>query len=220
VTISEQKTLEEILGYLEGERKVFLIGCTECAATCLVGGEPQLIEFKQQLENNGKQVTGYLLGDPGCHVPELKRLLRQHKEAVEAADGVLVLSCGTGTQAAAQALPEKKVHPGANTKFLGSVQRFGNFEEYCSACGECIIDLTRGICPVTRCSKGLLNGPCGGTTAEGKCEVDAEKDCAWMLIYKRLSQSGELDRLRAFQPVKKTFPKPGKHVVERKGAPA
>lgn len=220
MTISEQKSLEEVLGYLEGEQKVFLIGCTECASTCLVGGEDDLKEVKRKLEEHGKQVTGLMLGNPGCHLLELKRLLRQHQAEVDAADAFLIYSCGTGSQVAVQAMPDRSVHPGSNTLFLGSVQRFGRFEEFCSACGECILDRTRGICPVTRCSKSLLNGPCGGTSAEGKCEVDPERDCAWMLIYKKLCEKGELDRIKPIMAAKPKRIFPGRRVVERKGAAA
>jgi len=178
MTISEPKPLEEVLASVAGEKRLFLIGCTDCATVVQVGGEPQLLEWKKILEENGHEVTGYLIGEPGCHLLGLRKQIRERQAEVEAADGFLIFSCGTGTQVAVQALPGKPVHPATNTLFLGSVQRFGQFQEFCSACGECIVDTTMGICPVTRCAKGLLNGPCGGTSAEGKCEVDPETDCA------------------------------------------
>jgi ferredoxin len=215
MTISEPKPLEEVLASIAGEKKVFLIGCTDCATVCQVGGEPQLLEWKKTLEENGHEVSGYLVAEPGCHLLELKRQLRSHQAEVEAADGFLIFSCGTGAQVAAQALPEKAVHPGTNTIFLGSVQRFGQFAEFCSACGECLLETTLGICPVTRCAKGLLNGPCGGTSAEGKCEVDPETDCAWKLIYDRLSAAGELARVKKLMEVRDIRRKPGRRVLAR-----
>lgn len=217
MTISEPKPLEEILASVANEKKLFLIGCTDCATVVQVGGEPQLLEWKKTLEENGHEVTGYLVGEPGCHVLELKRQLREHQAELDAADGVVVFSCGTGAQVAVQALPKKPVHPGTNTLFLGSVQRFGQFEQLCSACGDCIIDMTMGICPVTRCAKGLLNGPCGGTSAEGKCEVNAEVDCAWKLIYDQLLAAGAVDRLKKIMAVKNSRPHPGKRVLARGG---
>jgi hypothetical protein len=217
MTISEPKPLEEILESVANEKKLFLIGCTDCATVVQVGGEPQLLEWKKTLEENGHEVTGYLIGEPGCHVLELKRQLREHQAEIDAADGVVVFSCGTGTQVAVQALSQKPVHPGTNTLFLGSVQRFGQFEQLCSACGDCIIDMTLGICPVTRCAKGLLNGPCGGTSAEGKCEVNVEVDCAWKLIYDQLLAAGAVDRLKKIMAVKNSRPHPGKRVLARGG---
>ena len=217
MTISEPKPLEEILESVANEKKLFLIGCTDCATVVQVGGEPQLLEWKKTLEENGHEITGYLVGEPGCHVLELKRQLREHQAELDAADGVVVFSCGTGAQVTVQALPQKPVHPGTNTLFLGSVQRFGQFEQLCSACGDCIIDMTMGICPVTRCAKGLLNGPCGGTSAEGKCEVNPETDCAWKLIYDQLLAAGAVDRLKKIMAVKNSRPHPGKRVLARGG---
>jgi len=217
MTISEPKPLEEVLESIAAEKRVFLIGCTDCATVCQVGGEPQLQEWKKTLEEHGHEVTGYLLGEPGCHLLELRRQLRAHQEEVEAADGFLVFSCGTGTQVAVQALPGKSVHPATNTLFLGSVQRFGQFEEFCSACGECILDMTRGICPVTRCAKGLLNGPCGGTSAEGKCEVDPEVDCVWKLIYDQLTAAGAIERVKKMMKAKDNRRRPGRRILVKGG---
>ena len=217
MTISKPKPLEEILGYLSRAQRVFLIGCSDCATVCQVGGKDQLEEMAKTLQENGKQVTGYVVGEPGCHLLELKRLLRQHRAQVAAAEAVLVLSCGTGVQAAAAVLEDKEVYPGTDTIFLGSVQRFGSFAEYCRACGSCLLARTGGICPVTRCAKSLLNGPCGGTSAEGKCEVDPEQDCGWKLIYDRLAARGQLDRLAEVLPAREHDKHPGKRVLEREG---
>ena len=131
---------------------------------------------------------------------------------------MLVLSCGTGAQTAATVC-EKPVHSGTNTKFLGSVKRFGVFDEFCSACGECLLERWGNICAVTRCSKGLLNGPCGGTSKDGKCEVSPDIDCAWMLIYQKLSPSGQLSRLRETVPAKSHRTHPGHLEVKKEPAP-
>ena len=217
MTISELKPMEEILGFLEGEGRVFLIGCSDCATVCQVGGEDQLKEMAEALRGQGKQVTGYLVAEPGCHQLGLKKSLREHKAEVEAADALVVMSCGTGAQTA-QVVADKPVHSATNTLFLGSVQRFGVFTEFCSACGDCTLERTGNICSYTRCAKNLQNGPCGGTTAEGKCEVDPETDCAWKLIYDELKLRGRLELVRPYIPPKShRLPNagPGRHTIAR-----
>lgn len=221
MTISEPKSMEEILAALEGQDSVILIGCTECATVTQVGGEEQLAEMKARLEAAGKRVTGMLMGDPACHMLGLRKMLREHAAEVEAADAVLAMSCGTGCQTADEALKHAKpVHPGANTLFLGCVERLGQFSELCSACGACTLDQTAGICTVTRCAKGLLNGPCGGTTADGKCEVDPEQPCAWYLVAEAM-KAGGLDSLRPYrEPKGHDRFHPRKRVIARGGKSA
>ncbi len=122
------------------------------------------------------------------------------KPQIEDVEAILSLSCGLGVQTIAEVLPEVLVFPGQNTLFIGTEMREeGTFEERCVACGDCILALTGGICPIARCAKGLLNGPCGGAT-NGKCEVDPDKDCAWCLIIDRLEKLGKLDVLEAIRP--------------------
>ena len=147
----------------------------------------------------------------------MKRQLRQHKEAVEQAQALLVFSCGAGVQSFSQVL-EKPVYAGNDSLFLGNIQRFGNFIEHCSICGECLLNETGGICPVTNCPKGLLNGPCGGMD-KGKCETDPERECVWVRIYKRLEKLGQLDKMKQALPPKNyaRAARPHKLVLERKG---
>ncbi len=215
MVISELKKMDEIMVGLEGRASVFLIGCTECATVCQVGGEEQLKEMAEKLEAAGKRVTGVLVAEPGCHQLKVKQDLRKQKDQVDTADCLLVMSCGNGVQTAAT-VAAKPVLGATNTLFIGSVRRFGEFEEFCSACGDCILDQAANICPITRCSKHLLNGPCGGTTAEGKCEVDPQRDCAWMLIYQRLSEHGQVDDLRPFVAARDNTPRPRTLVVAKK----
>jgi len=217
--ISEQKPFEEMLEYLEGDKKVFIVGCGDCATVCQTGGEEQVKEMKEKLEAEGKTVTGWIVLNPACHLLEVKRGFREKKEEVNAADSLLVMACGNGVQAVAEASGMLS-HPALNTLFLGSIQRFGQYLERCSLCGECILEQTGGICPVTRCTKGLLNGPCGGSK-EGKCEVDSEKDCAWELIFNRLKEIGQLERLKTFQPPKaRSKGQQWRVILERKAAAA
>lgn len=216
MTISEQKTLEEILEYLKGQEKVFLVGCSECATVSQVGGEDQLKAMAQKLAEQGKTITGSVIGDPGCHLLNLRRQFREHRSEIEDADALLVLSCGTGAQTAAAAT-DKPIHVGTNTLFLGCVRRFGEFSEFCSACGDCTLERTGYICAVTRCSKGLQNGPCGGTTPEGKCEANEEVDCGWLLIYNKLKEQDALAALKDYVEPKEAQVRPGERTLSREG---
>ena len=197
---SEQKPFEEILSYLEGENRVFVLGCDGCANASQTGGWPQVLAMKELLEEAGKEVTGYTVIDFLCQKALVASRLRPLEEKVMAADGVLVLSCGIGIQAAA-AIIKKPVHPGCNTISLGWSRGEWQGEERCMECGDCLLDYTGGICPLTACTKGLLNGPCGGAS-NGKCELAKEKECGWEKIYQRLKELGKLDRLKRFIPPK------------------
>jgi hypothetical protein len=216
MTISEPKSLEEVLSSLRDQEKVFVVGCSECASVVQVGGEEQLKDMAKRLEESGKQVTGTLVAEPGCHLLNLRRQFREQREAIDAADALVILSCGTGAQTAAQAT-DKPVHTATNTLFLGCVERFGQFRELCSACGNCTLEQTGYICSVTRCSKGLQNGPCGGTTADGKCEVSPDRDCAWLLIYKEMKERNAVESLRAYVDPKEAQARPGQRTLSREG---
>ncbi|MFR3071745.1 MAG: methylenetetrahydrofolate reductase C-terminal domain-containing protein, partial [Paeniclostridium sp.] len=136
----------------------------------------------------------YQMLDPACNLLKSKKDLKSLKSEIKEADAILSLACGDGTQTIVKNLKDKPVYPANNTLFIGEVKRVGEFEEACKACGECELGWTGGICPVTMCAKGLLNGACGGAR-DGKCEVDPENDCAWVLIYNRLKSINQLDNL-------------------------
>ncbi len=203
--IMEQKPFEEIFSFLKDEKSIFIVGCAQCATVCKVGGEEEIKAMKDKLESQGKKVSGWVVIDPACQSVEVKKNFQANKDKITSSDAILVMACGNGVQSVKESAErikmEKPVHPGCNTLFLGEVVRAGYFEEKCSLCGDCLLEITGGICPVTRCSKGLLNGPCGGSS-EGKCEVDPERDCAWALIYEELKKRGKLDRMKAIQPAK------------------
>ena len=191
--ISEQKPLEEILSYLNGERSVFLIGCKGCAEGCESGGEKQVLEMKSTLEGQGKAVAGFSVIDMVCNETLTRMKLKAHKSEIDAADSILVLTDGAGVQAVAE-LVDKVVHPGCNTLSSGGAHAEWKEAERCLECGDCMLEFTGGICPIARCSKHLLNGPCGGSQ-DGKCEVDPSIPCAWQLIIERLTKLGQLDKL-------------------------
>jgi hypothetical protein len=197
--ISEQKSMEEILGYLEGESRVFLLGCNGCAQASQTGGPEQVQEMTGRLEAAGKAVTGSTVLDFLCERAQVKLGLIPFEKQVSAADSLLVLCCGVGVQATAASV-DKVVHPGCNTISLGGSRGEWQGSERCLECGECMLEWTGGICPLTACTKSLLNGPCGGAR-DGKCEFQPEaRDCGWHLIYERLKKLDRLSLLRDAPP--------------------
>jgi len=201
--ITRPKKFEEILASLQAEQKIFIFGCGECATTCKTCGEEEVLAMKKKLEEAGKTVTGYVVPDAPCNASQVKMAMAKNAQAAREADSFLVMACGLGVQSVQEndrAL--RRAHTANDTVSIGTIDASGVvFEELCSACGECVIEDTAGICPMTRCSKGLLNGPCGGQD-KGKCEVDKDRDCAWVLIYKKLKETGKLDKLRKIAPAK------------------
>lgn len=193
--IAEQKTLAEIKSQLGNVEKVLVVGCGTCVTVCFAGGEREAaimaasLRMATKLDGNGKQVT-HATVQRQCEWEYLDQISEQVKDA----DILLSLGCGVGVQAIAEHFPETWVAPGLNTTFLGIPTEQGVWSERCAACGDCILDLTGGICPIARCSKSLLNGPCGGSEA-GHCEIDLNIPCAWQLIYDRLSSMGKLENI-------------------------
>jgi ferredoxin len=171
-----------------GAKSVFLMGCGQCATVASTGGEKELLVAKARLEAEGYRVTGWAVGEVACHLGGTKLETRKHFGSVDEADAVLVLTCGAGVQTVADAV-KKPVFPGLESAFLGTVVRHGVYEERCQTCGDCVLDLTAGICPVTTCPKGLLNGPCGGMW-NGMCEVQTDRECTHVRIRQRLAEQG------------------------------
>lgn len=192
--VQETKSKEKIVEMLKDVKSIFLVGCGDCATVCEAGSDKDLNKMKELLESEGKTVTGMIVPDTSCHIPDVKSQLKKHAEEVKGADAIGVMSCGAGVQTVGTLYEEKVVFPLNNAMFLGNTERFGQHVEFCSACGECRIDLFGAICPITRCYKGILNGPCGGVN-NGKCEVGGDVDCAWVLAYDRLKKQGRLGNL-------------------------
>ena len=200
--VAEQKNLDEIKGLVKNAHNVLVVGCGTCVTVCFAGGSREAailassLRMASRLDGSPKQVSDVTV-QRQCEWEYLDPISDQVKEV----DIVLSLGCGIGVQAIAEHFPNTWVVPGLNTKFLGLPVEQGVWSERCAACGDCILGLTGGICPIARCSKSLLNGPCGGSEA-GHCEVNVEIPCAWQLIYDRLNSLGKLDVLMDIQPPK------------------
>ncbi|RKD33777.1 methylenetetrahydrofolate reductase C-terminal domain-containing protein [Thermohalobacter berrensis] len=196
--ISEQKPIEEILESIKDCKKVVITGCSLCATTCKSGGEEEILKLKEILEEQGKEVLGYKVLDPACNYLKVRKDMKKLKSELKEADALISLSCGDGTQTVAKVV-KVPVYPGTNTLFIGEIERVGKFEEACRACGDCQLAWTGGICPITKCPKSLINGPCGGAM-DGKCEVNSDNDCAWVMIYEKLKEMDKLENLEEVKP--------------------
>ena len=211
-SITQPKPDEEIDKLLAGAQRIFILGCGTCVTLTRTGGEPEVSAMRDRLANQGKMVTGHVVVPVACdHLTS--EILAEWGERISQADAMLIMTCAYGVQTVASQL-KKMTIPALDTLFIGKETAPGCFNEICSQCGTCIIGETGGICPVTACHKGLVNGPCGGTN-KGKCEIDSQKDCAWTRIYTRLSELGYLDSMRRLQPPRNHLgePTPGKFTI-------
>jgi hypothetical protein len=201
-----QKPIDEIVNHIQPGEKVFVVGCNNCAWKCHSGGEEETQGMAERLIRRGVQVVGYTTpGQRGmslCKLDHTRKVLQvDYAEQIKTADSFLVLGCGQGVHTVIDATEGAMVHPGCDTIFGGETVSETDINEYCSLCGECVIEFTGGLCPMTLCAKSLLNGPCGGAE-NGKCEVDPDRDCGWILIYERLKKLGRLDLLEGYQKPK------------------
>ena len=212
-SITQKKSPEEIERLLKGLNRIFIIGCGTCTTLTRTGGEPEVQTLKQDLSQKGKLITGTTVVPVACD-NLTREFLIEFGEQVNQSDTLLITSCAFGVQTIARQL-KKMVVPALDTLFIGKETNFGTFDEVCTQCGTCIIGETGGICPVTNCHKGLVNGPCGGTN-HGKCEIDVNKDCVWTMIYNRLSELGRLESMRKYQKPRNHLgePRPGKLKME------
>jgi len=196
--ISELKPIEEILNEIKPYKKIYIITCGICAYHCGAADEKAVEHLISKLTQNGYDIKGILKVDGICLRLKTKLALKRNLD-FENIEAILVLSCGTGVQVIASLLEKHYVTipviPALNTIMSGEILKSNNYYERCSLCGDCKLALTGGICPHTMCAKGMLNGPCGGSSA-GKCETDENRDCAWELIFEKLKKLGKLDNLK------------------------
>lgn len=198
--VAQQKPLSALKKMLDSYRKVLAVGCGTCVTVCFAGGAREVGILAASL-----RMARGLEGQP-LEVDETSVQRQCEREFLEPLamrvadyDAILSLGCGIGVQALAERFPDSRVLPALDTSFMGQPTAQGVWEERCQACGNCILDLTGGICPVTRCAKQLMNGPCGGSQ-DGRCEVDDETPCAWQLIWERMDRLGMIERLMEVQP--------------------
>ena len=201
-----QKPIKEIINCIRPGEKVFVVGCGNCAMKCHSGGELETEAMAKRLKKRGINVVGHNVPGPAgmslCKLSNTKKVLQEDCMAqTKEADSFLVLGCGQGVHTVIDATNGAMVHPGCDTIFGGETVSDTEINEYCSLCGDCVIEFTGGLCPMTLCAKSLLNGPCGGAE-NGKCEVDKDRDCGWVLIYERLKKLDRLDLMKPYQEPK------------------
>ncbi|MFQ6106190.1 MAG: methylenetetrahydrofolate reductase C-terminal domain-containing protein [Thermoplasmata archaeon] len=198
--VGERKPMDEILDMIAPHESVLLLGCGTCVTVCLAGGEREVGILAAQLRIHAKKQGRNLRIDE--HTIERqceKEWVEEIRNRVEGVDAVMSMACGVGVQLVAEMYPEKPIFPALNTTFMGYPAQHGTWLENCRACGDCVVHHTGGVCPITRCAKALMNGPCGGSQ-DGKCEIDKDVECAWQIIYDRLKARNRLDWMNAFQP--------------------
>ena len=200
--VGQQKSIEEIWKMIREQRKVLVLGCNSCVAVCHQGGTKQAEVLASLLRMQAVQEGVEIQLDVGgierqCEHEFFNSVL----DAISSTESVLSLACGVGVQFMAEKFKTTPVYPALNTTFLGAVERPGYFTEKCQACGNCVLAVTGGLCPIARCAKRLLNGPCGGVS-NGKCEINRELDCVWQLIVERLEALGRFDDYEKLFPLK------------------
>jgi ferredoxin len=198
----EQKPIKEIIKMIEPYKNLLILGCGTCVKTCFAGGEDEVAVLASALrlafKNKGKKIqVKELTIERQCE----NEFIQESADLVAQSEAVLSLACGAGVQAMAKRFAAVPILPGVNTTFIGIQESQGIFTEECSGCGNCELAKFGGICPVTRCAKKLLNGPCGGSK-DGKCEISPDTDCAWHLIIERLKTLGQIDNLKDYIPPK------------------
>ncbi len=200
--VAERKPFSQIMSMVGGSSRILIVGCGTCVSVCMAGGEDEVkilaTQLRMAFRKEGKEIdVGETVIQRQCD----REFIEPLRSQVDNYDVILSMGCGAGVQLLAEVFPHKTIIPALNTKFIGASQELGAWSEMCQACGDCILAETAGICPITRCSKQLLNGPCGGSVG-GECEVSPDIDCAWQLIIDRLAERGELHRLEDIRPPK------------------
>jgi len=193
--VAERKPLDAIIEMLDGQSKVLAVGCGTCVTVCLAGGKKEV----EMLASSLRMATG-INGEPlqvdetsvqrQCEVEYIETL----DESIKEYDAIVSLGCGVGVQYLAERFPDKRIIPALDTKFMGGPTEAGVWEERCQGCGSCMLGSTGGVCPISRCAKQLMNGPCGGSK-NGHCEIDEDIPCAWQLIWEHMDKLGRIEEL-------------------------
>ena len=200
--VADKKPIEEIIDEVKDFKKLLIAGCNECVTVCEAGGKKEVgimaSALRMYFMNEGKKVDiDEVTLERQCDHEYLEEI----RDRIDQYDAVLSLACGVGVQFMAEKYFSTPVFPGVNTCFMGAAEERGVWSERCQGCGQCILGKTAGICPISRCAKRLLNGPCGGST-KGKCEISKDLDCAWQLIIDRLKELDRFDEYEQIMPIK------------------
>ncbi len=200
--VADKKPIEELIDYVKDFKRILIVGCNECVTVCEAGGKKEAgilgSALRMYFMNQGREVQiKEVTLERQCDHPYLEEI----RNTIDQYDAILSLACGCGVQFMAETYHHMPVYPGVNTCFMGVTEERGVWSERCQGCGQCILAQTGGICPIARCSKRMLNGPCGGSSG-GKCEINKEIDCGWQLIVDRLKSLGRLDEYETVTPVK------------------
>jgi ferredoxin len=200
--VAQRKKIPVLIDIINGHKNVLVLGCGTCVTVCLAGGEREVSMISSALRIASKKAgTVVKINELTIERQCDNVFIESAAEDIKKNDAVLSLGCGAGVQAIAERYPDKPVYAGLDTAFLGILESRGVWTEKCAQCGECVLADFGGICPVTRCAKQMLNGPCGGSREE-RCEINENQPCAWQLIYKRLKAIDELDKIKKIYPVK------------------
>ena len=199
--VAHRKNIQDLKAQLAQHKKILVLGCGTCVTVCLAGGEREVGMISSALR------IAYRVDGQEADIAEAtierqcdNQFIEDIVDKIQDVDAVLSLGCAAGVQTIAERYPELPVYPGLDTKFIGILQEQGIWTEKCAACGKCVLGSYGTVCPITRCSKSLLNGPCGGAV-DGKCEVSTDIDCGWQLIYDRLRTLGQLDNILNAAPL-------------------
>lgn len=199
---AERKPLEELIEYVKPYKRILLLGCNECVTVCAAGGRKEVgllasgLQMALLKEGRSIDIKQHTL-ERQCDPEYVEEILPM----IDGVEAVMSMACGCGVQQLAMRYKEKPVFPAVNTKFMGASERQGVWAERCQGCGNCLLGETGGICPIARCAKQLMNGPCGGS-AGGKCEIGEDVDCAWQLIWDRLKALGREESFLEIAPAK------------------
>jgi len=200
--VADRKPIEEIIEEVKDHEKILILGCNECVTVCEAGGKKEVGVLASALRmyflNQGREVK---IDEKTLERQCDHEYLEEIRDVMDQYDSVVSLACGVGVQFMAEKYHDRPIYPGVDTCFLGVTEKRGLWTERCQACGQCILARTGGICPVSRCAKRILNGPCGGST-NGKCEINKELDCAWQLIIDRIKALGKIDEYEKLSPLK------------------
>lgn len=200
---AERKPFDEIYNLARQYNRILILGCGSCVTVCMAGGEKEVGILASQIELTARKKGDDIAITEHTITRQCDREFfdEETSKKIKQVDAVISMACGVGVQCCVEWFPESVVTPALDTRFYGANLEQGLWAERCTGCGECILESTGGICPIARCAKNLLNGPCGGSQ-DGKCEVDSDLDCAWHLVYERMKVLGRLEELETIREPK------------------